>query len=215
MLKTAPHKESAVKFLEYLAGDDAQRYFADGNNEWPAVASVVVKNPALDAMGKFKADNCRWRRWRKMPPPPSASTTAPAGSKGEDPSGALHRGRDFRCAVSPAPTFRPASHGDQSIPRQTQECLYSANLVPQDQESRMAKPEIAAKSPFAVNVEQGKDYWWCSCGKSKSQPFCDGSHKGSEFNPVKYTAGESKAVYFCGCKHSGNGALCDGSHKSL
>jgi len=57
MLKTAPNKESAVKFLEYLASDDAQRYFADGNNEWPAVASVVVKNPALDAMGKFKADS--------------------------------------------------------------------------------------------------------------------------------------------------------------
>lgn len=57
MLKTAPNKESAVKFLEYLASDDAQRYFADGNNEWPAVASVVVKNPALEAMGKFKADN--------------------------------------------------------------------------------------------------------------------------------------------------------------
>jgi len=57
MLKTAPNKESAVRFLEYLAGDDAQRYFADGNNEWPAVASVVVKNPALDAMGKFKADS--------------------------------------------------------------------------------------------------------------------------------------------------------------
>ncbi len=56
MLKTAPNKESAVKFLEYLASDDAQRYFADGNNEWPAVPSVVVKNAALDAMGKFKAD---------------------------------------------------------------------------------------------------------------------------------------------------------------
>ena len=56
MLKTAPNKEAAVKFLEYLASDDAQRYFADGNNEWPAVASVAVKNPALDAMGKFKAD---------------------------------------------------------------------------------------------------------------------------------------------------------------
>ena len=56
MLKTAPHKDAAVRFLEYLAGDDAQRYFADGNNEWPAVASVAVKNPALDAMGKFKAD---------------------------------------------------------------------------------------------------------------------------------------------------------------
>ena len=57
MLKTAPNKESAVKFLEYLASDDAQRYFADGNNEWPAVASVAVKNPALEAMGKFKADS--------------------------------------------------------------------------------------------------------------------------------------------------------------
>jgi len=56
MLKTAPHKEAAVKFLEYLASDDAQRYFADGNNEWPAVASVAIKNPALEAMGKFKAD---------------------------------------------------------------------------------------------------------------------------------------------------------------
>jgi iron(III) transport system substrate-binding protein len=57
MLKTAPNKESAIRFLEYLAGDDAQRYFADGNNEWPAVASVVVRNPALDTMGKFKADS--------------------------------------------------------------------------------------------------------------------------------------------------------------
>jgi len=57
MLKTAPHKEAAVKFLEYLASDDAQRYFADGNNEWPVVDSVKVVNPALDALGKFKPDN--------------------------------------------------------------------------------------------------------------------------------------------------------------
>lgn len=56
MLKAAPHKAAAVKFLEYLASDDAQRYFADGNNEWPVVASVKVTNPALDALGKFKAD---------------------------------------------------------------------------------------------------------------------------------------------------------------
>ncbi len=56
MLKTAPNKAAAQKFLEYLASDDAQRYFADGNNEWPAVASVKVANPALDALGKFKAD---------------------------------------------------------------------------------------------------------------------------------------------------------------
>jgi len=57
MLKTAPHKEAAVKFLEYLASDDAQRYFADGNNEWPVVDSVKVNNPALEALGKFKADS--------------------------------------------------------------------------------------------------------------------------------------------------------------
>ena len=56
MLKTAPHKEAAVKFLEYLASDDAQRYFADGNNEWPVVAGVKVANPALETLGKFKAD---------------------------------------------------------------------------------------------------------------------------------------------------------------
>lgn len=57
MLKSAPNKDSAVRFLEYLASDDAQRYFADGNNEWPAVSNLAVKNPALDAMGKFKADS--------------------------------------------------------------------------------------------------------------------------------------------------------------
>ena len=79
----------------------------------------------------------------------------------------------------------------------------------------MAKPEIAAKQPFAVPVEKGKDYWWCSCGKSKSQPFCDGSHKGTDFTPTKFTAEESKTVYFCGCKQSKNGLLCDGTHKSL
>ena len=56
----------------------------------------------------------------------------------------------------------------------------------------MSKPEIAAKVPCAVDVEQGKDYWWCACGKSKSQPFCDGSHKGTEFTPIKYTASETK-----------------------
>ena len=79
----------------------------------------------------------------------------------------------------------------------------------------MSKPEIAAKSPFAVEVEQGKDYFWCACGRSKSQPFCDGSHAGTEFTPKKYTAETSKTVYFCGCKHSKNAPLCDGTHKSL
>lgn len=79
----------------------------------------------------------------------------------------------------------------------------------------MPKPEIAQKSPYAVAVEMGKSYWWCSCGKSKTQPFCDGSHKGSEFSPVEYKAKENGTIYFCGCKNSKNGTLCDGSHENL
>lgn len=79
----------------------------------------------------------------------------------------------------------------------------------------MSKPEIASKTPCAVEVEKGKEYWWCSCGRSKAQPFCDGSHKGTDFVPVKYTAGESQQVWFCACKQTGNAPLCDGAHKSL
>jgi CDGSH-type Zn-finger protein len=76
-------------------------------------------------------------------------------------------------------------------------------------------PTVAAKSPVKATVEMGKDYWWCSCGLSKNQPFCDGSHKGSGFSPKKFTADKDGDVWFCQCKHSANGALCDGSHKTL
>ena len=77
----------------------------------------------------------------------------------------------------------------------------------------MTKPNRASNTPYAVEVEAGKKYFWCSCGKSNKQPFCDGSHKGSEFTPVKYTAESSKKVFFCGCKSTGNQPICDGSHK--
>ena len=76
-------------------------------------------------------------------------------------------------------------------------------------------PIIAQKAPFPVEVEEGKAYFWCSCGQSANQPFCDGSHKGSAFAPVKFVAPESKRVFFCGCKHNGEGTLCDGSHHKL
>ena len=79
----------------------------------------------------------------------------------------------------------------------------------------MKIPEIPQPSPYAIDVEAGKSYWWCSCGKSKKQPFCDGSHKGSEFSPSEFKATKNETIYFCGCKQSKNGALCDGSHKSL
>jgi CDGSH-type Zn-finger protein len=77
------------------------------------------------------------------------------------------------------------------------------------------QPVIAQKSPFAIEVEAGKSYWWCACGKSATQPFCDGSHKGSDFSPVEYKADKAEAVYFCGCKHSANGVMCDGTHKKF
>jgi len=76
-------------------------------------------------------------------------------------------------------------------------------------------PKIAQTSPLPVDVTAGKAYFWCSCGQSKNQPFCDGSHKGSSFAPIKFEATEDKKVFFCGCKHSAKAPLCDGSHKSL
>jgi CDGSH-type Zn-finger protein len=83
-------------------------------------------------------------------------------------------------------------------------------------ERSMTQPVRASDTPFAVAVEAGKDYWWCACGLSKAQPFCDGSHKAVPgFSPLKYTAAESATVYFCGCKGSGRKPLCDGSHKTM
>lgn len=79
----------------------------------------------------------------------------------------------------------------------------------------MSEPEIAGTGPLPVEVEKDKSYFWCSCGKSSTQPFCDGSHKGSEFSPVKYTAEKDSKVFFCACKKTNNSPLCDGSHKAL
>jgi CDGSH-type Zn-finger protein len=79
----------------------------------------------------------------------------------------------------------------------------------------MSAPTVASRTPIPVDVEAGKTYWWCSCGKSAKQPFCDGSHKGSEFVPQKYEAATTGKAWFCGCKQTGNAPLCDGAHKKL
>lgn len=77
-------------------------------------------------------------------------------------------------------------------------------------------PEICQKAPYKSDLEEGKKYWWCSCGLSKSQPFCDGSHKGTGMAPVMIEAEETKTYYLCGCKHAQDGSpFCDGSHNKL
>ena len=76
------------------------------------------------------------------------------------------------------------------------------------------EPVCAQKAPYAMELDSG-DYWWCSCGKSKNQPFCDGSHKGSTFTPLKFTLAEKTKVWLCGCKHSAKAPFCDGTHNSL
>jgi len=79
----------------------------------------------------------------------------------------------------------------------------------------MTDPVIAQKAPMPVEVEAGKTYFWCACGKSSKQPFCDGAHKGSGIAPVKFTADADKKLFFCGCKASAKAPFCDGTHKDL
>jgi len=79
----------------------------------------------------------------------------------------------------------------------------------------MPEAVIAGKAPIAVEVEAGKDYYWCACGKSAKQPFCDGSHKGSGMVPLAYKAGETGKVFFCACKQTKAQPMCDGSHRAL
>lgn len=77
------------------------------------------------------------------------------------------------------------------------------------------EPKIAQKSPYIIELEEGKDYYWCACGQSANQPFCDGSHKGTEFNPIQFKATRTSKAALCGCKHSNNKPFCDGSHTKL
>lgn len=79
----------------------------------------------------------------------------------------------------------------------------------------MNSPVIASRQPFPMDVEKDKTYWWCSCGLSKNQPFCDGSHKPTTMTPTKYVAVRDEKVWFCGCKQSSTAPLCDGTHNRL
>ena len=77
------------------------------------------------------------------------------------------------------------------------------------------EPIIAQTAPYEVELEEGKRYFWCRCGRSKKQPFCDGAHKDTGIAPVAYTAEKSGTHYLCGCKQTGTEPLCDGTHNKL
>lgn len=79
----------------------------------------------------------------------------------------------------------------------------------------MAEPKIPQKAPYPVEVEAGKSYFWCACGMSTNQPFCDGSHKGTDMAPVKHTAEKDGKLFFCGCKKTDKVPLCDGTHSRI
>jgi CDGSH-type Zn-finger protein len=74
---------------------------------------------------------------------------------------------------------------------------------------------IAGTAPLPVVVKEGKSYWWCACGLSKNQPFCDGSHRPTDFVPVEYKATKDATLWFCTCKQTGRAPLCDGTHNRL
>lgn len=78
----------------------------------------------------------------------------------------------------------------------------------------MPDPEIADKKPYIVELDLGS-YAWCSCGKSKNQPYCDGAHAGSDWSPKVFKQNEKKTVALCNCKHTKNPPYCDGSHARL
>lgn len=79
----------------------------------------------------------------------------------------------------------------------------------------MADPIPAQKAPYQATLKAGRKYFWCACGRSKRQPFCDGSHKGTGIEPMVVTVDENKEVWLCGCKATKNKPFCDGTHSTL
>ncbi|MEQ8859335.1 MAG: CDGSH iron-sulfur domain-containing protein [Pseudomonadales bacterium] len=79
----------------------------------------------------------------------------------------------------------------------------------------MTEARIAQKAPYPVDVKVGRKVFWCACGRSARQPFCDGSHEGTDFTPMPYQPEKDGKLFFCGCKRTGSAPLCDGTHNSL
>jgi len=78
----------------------------------------------------------------------------------------------------------------------------------------MSEPKIVGKKPVVLELEP-KTYYWCTCGESTNQPYCNGAHKGTGFTPIAFEVTETKKVALCLCKHTGNAPFCDGAHTKL
>lgn len=78
----------------------------------------------------------------------------------------------------------------------------------------MSEPKVAGTKPVVDKFDAG-EYWWCACGRSQNQPFCDGSHKGTEFTPIRFDIESAKKLAICVCKHTSTPPFCDGSHSKL
>ena len=92
--------------------------------------------------------------------------------------------------------------------------MKTKKLILTRKENQMSDPKIAKKEPAILELDAGT-YYWCACGQSNNQPFCDGSHKGTGFNPVEFKIADKKKVALCQCKHTKNSPYCDGTHKNL
>jgi len=79
----------------------------------------------------------------------------------------------------------------------------------------MSDPVVAGKTPIEVELEAGTSYWWCACGRSKNQPWCDGSHAGTDFQPKEFRVDSAGKYWLCACKHTANAPFCDGAHELL
>jgi CDGSH-type Zn-finger protein len=79
----------------------------------------------------------------------------------------------------------------------------------------MSEPMVAGKEPIEAELEAGKSYWWCACGRSKNQPWCDGSHAGTDFQPKEFQVASPGTYWLCACKHTANAPFCDGAHELL
>ena len=79
----------------------------------------------------------------------------------------------------------------------------------------MSEPIPAQKAPYEIDVESGKEYWWCACGRSATQPFCDGAHKAVGLRPLMFKAEKDEKVWLCGCKATSGKPFCDGTHGKI